>query len=91
MSTSEVTRNTRQFTVSFPPELAKQVEATAAREHRTVSELFREAFRTYVARQVDERLTRSQQLAKAAGYTKGDTRRLIEEARREMKEAARKK
>lgn len=33
--------------VSFPPDMAEQVERTAKRESRTTSELFREAFRTY--------------------------------------------
>lgn len=42
-------RTTRQFTISLPPEMAKQVEGLASREHRTISELFREAFRTYRA------------------------------------------
>jgi Arc/MetJ-type ribon-helix-helix transcriptional regulator len=41
------TRNTRVFTISFPEDLAKQVEETARKESRNVSELFREAFRTY--------------------------------------------
>jgi metal-responsive CopG/Arc/MetJ family transcriptional regulator len=46
------TGNTRTFTVSFPLQLAEQVERTAAAEHRTTSELFREAFRAYRAEQV---------------------------------------
>jgi hypothetical protein len=41
------TRASRVFTISFPEELAKQVVAVADEECRTISELFREAFRTY--------------------------------------------
>lgn len=40
-------RSTRQFTISFPPDLAVQVEQLAEKENRNISELFREAFRTY--------------------------------------------
>ena len=43
---------TRTFTISFPPDLADQVERLAARESRTTSELFREAFRTDRAVQI---------------------------------------
>jgi len=42
-------RSSRTFTISFPPDLAEQVERLAAQESRTTSELFREAFRTYRA------------------------------------------
>ena len=42
-------RTSRTFTISLPRELAAEVERRAAAEHRTRSELFREAFRRYVA------------------------------------------
>jgi metal-responsive CopG/Arc/MetJ family transcriptional regulator len=42
----------RTFTVSFPAELAERVEQMAKRESRTMSELFRQAFRAYHAQQV---------------------------------------
>jgi metal-responsive CopG/Arc/MetJ family transcriptional regulator len=41
------TRASRVFTISFPEELAKEVVAVAHEESRNLSELFREAFRTY--------------------------------------------
>lgn len=41
------TRSSRVFTISFPEELAKQVVTVAEEENRNLSELFREAFRTY--------------------------------------------
>jgi metal-responsive CopG/Arc/MetJ family transcriptional regulator len=40
-------RTSRVFTISFPEDLAKQVEQVAKQESRNISELFREAFRTY--------------------------------------------
>jgi metal-responsive CopG/Arc/MetJ family transcriptional regulator len=44
---SQRIRASRVFTISFPEELAKQVVAVAEEESRNLSELFREAFRTY--------------------------------------------
>ena len=50
------TRASRVFTISFPEELAKQVVSVAAEESRTISELFREAFRTYQMERIQRRL-----------------------------------
>lgn len=41
-------RASQTFTISLPPELASEVDRLAAEEHRSRSELFREAFRRYV-------------------------------------------
>jgi len=78
----------RKFTISFPEDLAKKVDQLAEQESRNTSELFREAFRVYLARQVRARMIESRELAgnfNPAGYTKKDTHRLVDEARREMK------
>ena len=78
-------RTTRQFTISLPPELADQVAALARAESRTISELFREAFRTYHAGRVRMLLNESQlagQLTGHGGYTAEDVDRLIHETRR---------
>ena len=40
----------RTFTISLPPQLARQVDKQATAEGRTRSELFREAVRQYIAR-----------------------------------------
>ena len=77
-------RTTRQFTISLPPELAEQVTATAKAESRTISELFREAFRSYRAERVRSLLDASQQAGRAKdhmGYTADDVDRLIHESR----------
>jgi predicted transcriptional regulator len=74
----------RTFTVSFPAELADEVEQMAGRESRTISELFREAFRTYRAQQIraafaDQRL--KSQASGGKGYRQKDLERLVEEDR----------
>jgi metal-responsive CopG/Arc/MetJ family transcriptional regulator len=50
------TRTSRLFTISFPEELAKQVVSVAAEESRNLSELFREAFRTYQMERIQRKL-----------------------------------
>ncbi len=42
-------RTRQTITISLPPEMAEQVEKTMRAEHRTRSELVREALRTYIA------------------------------------------
>jgi predicted transcriptional regulator len=42
-------RESATFTVSLPPAMAKQVERAMKAEHRTRSELVREALRTYLS------------------------------------------
>ena len=44
-------RSSHTFTISLPPDLADEVDRLAAEEHRSRSELFREAFRRYVSSQ----------------------------------------
>jgi metal-responsive CopG/Arc/MetJ family transcriptional regulator len=50
------TRASRVFTISFPEELAKEVVTVAHEESRNLSELFREAFRTYKVERLQRRL-----------------------------------
>jgi Arc/MetJ-type ribon-helix-helix transcriptional regulator len=45
-------RATATFTVSLPPAMAKQVERAMRKEHRTRSELVREALRVYLSTRV---------------------------------------
>ncbi len=81
-------RTTKQFTVSFPPELAKQVEQVAKAENRTLSELFREAFRSYQALRVEKTLVKARQRFAAnnpLGFTESDVLRLIKEHRAEKR------
>ena len=77
-------RKSKVYTISLPPELAQRAEALAQRESRTMSELFREAFRTYSAQQA--RTTLDELGGYAAGrnpkgYTEADVPRLLQEVR----------
>lgn len=82
------TRKSKVYTISLPSDMAKQAEAIAKRESRTMSDLFREAFRVYQS----ERIHRSLQEAAAYGatrnpygYTEEDIPRIIKEVRAEMR------
>jgi predicted DNA-binding protein len=79
-------RTTKQFTISLPPELADQVTALARAESRTISELFREAFRSYRAERVRALLSASQEMGKRKGhmgYAPMDVERLVHETRQQ--------
>lgn len=62
-------RSSHTFTISLPPDLAADVDRLAAEEHRSRSELFREAFRRYVnsQRRWERILDLGPQAAAAAG------------------------
>jgi len=49
-------RTTVTFTVSLPPEMAAEIERVMKEEHRTRSELIREALRRYFQPQLDQRV-----------------------------------
>ena len=79
-------RTTRQFTISLPADMAEQVLAAAKAESRTISELFREAFRTYRGQRIQALLKTSLEEGrrrKHQGYTQDDVERLIHEVRAE--------
>jgi metal-responsive CopG/Arc/MetJ family transcriptional regulator len=85
MNTSRV-RASRVFTISFPEELAKQVVAVAEEESRNISELFREAFRTYRIERIHRKLDKARAEAAARGpapYTEDDVEALVDEIRSE--------
>jgi predicted transcriptional regulator len=86
MATQTRPRTTRTFTISFPPDLAEQVERVAAQESRTTSELFREAFRSYQVERARDAFKRLQALAQetdSGKYGPEDVERLIDEDRAE--------
>jgi metal-responsive CopG/Arc/MetJ family transcriptional regulator len=86
--------NTKTITVSFPVELAEQAEHLAKTESRTMSELFREAFRTYRMEAVRKRLEAGNAYAQsraAHGYTDADVERLVDETRAEIRAGRRKR
>jgi CopG family transcriptional regulator/antitoxin EndoAI len=80
------TRKSKVYTISLPPELAQRAEALAQRDSRTMSELFREAFRTYSAQQARRTLDELGEYAanrNSRGYTEAAVPELINEVRAE--------
>jgi metal-responsive CopG/Arc/MetJ family transcriptional regulator len=86
-----MTRNKRQsrvFTVSFPEDLARQVDSLAKLESRNISELLREAFRFYRMQKIRQRFQEGWEYARTRnphGYTPDDVERLVKEVRAEMR------
>lgn len=82
-------RNTKLVTISMMPELLKQVENLAKEEHRTKSELLREALREYLIKKEGQRLSRIGQMkaAELGIKTEDDIERLIGEYRHEQMNA----
>ncbi|MFI5269294.1 MAG: CopG family ribbon-helix-helix protein [Chloroflexota bacterium] len=64
-------RPSRTVTISLPPDVADEVDELAADEHRTRSELLREAFRQYATRRKrwDSIFAYGERKARAAGLT----------------------
>ena len=56
-------RNTKVYSITMPPELAKQAERLAKKESRTMSELMREAFRRYQLQEATKPATLTEALA----------------------------
>lgn len=83
---SATARKSKVYTISLPPELAQRAEALAQRDSRTMSELFREAFRAYSAQRARTTLDEVGEYATTRnprGYTEADVPRLIKEVRAE--------
>ena len=79
-------RKSKIYTISVPPELAQKAEALAQRDSRTMSELFREAFRTYSAQQARTTLDELGEYAASRNperYSEAEVPRLIKEVRAE--------
>jgi len=77
-------RASRVFTISFPEELAKQVVAVADEESRNISELFREAFRTYRFQRLRGKLDsiRAESAKRVThNYTEDDVEAIVDEIR----------
>lgn len=79
------TRRSRVFTVSFPEDLARQVDQLARRESRNISELFREAFRIYrlggIQRQLELARAAARSAAVPTDYREQDIERFVDEVR----------
>ncbi|HZD47455.1 MAG TPA: ribbon-helix-helix protein, CopG family, partial [Silvibacterium sp.] len=82
------TRKSKVYTISLPPDMAKQAEAIAKRDSRSMSDLFREAFRVYQSERIRKALEDAAAYGATRnpyGYTEEDVPRLIKEVRAEMR------
>ena len=76
-------RQTKTWTISLPPQMGREAEQLARKEHRTKSELIREALRMYV---ISRKLQAIQQVASVRARERGirtedDIERVIDEIR----------
>ena len=81
-------RTTRVVSITLPPALFEQAKALAKAENRTMSELLREALRSYQREQKLNRIASFGKMrAEMAGVqTEEDVVRLVREVRREIYE-----
>lgn len=77
-------RTAKTVSITLPPDLLIKAQATAQREHRTMSELFREALRHYMSEDAewDALLKRTRAKGEALGIrSEVDVERLSDEFR----------
>jgi Arc/MetJ-type ribon-helix-helix transcriptional regulator len=84
-------RVARTISITLPPDLLDKAQEVARREHRTMSELFREALRRYMMQpQWDALLLRTRAAGEALGVkSESDVERLTDEYRRDKRRSAR--
>ena len=83
-------RTAKTISITLPPDLLVKAQELAQREHRTISELFREALRRYMAAdpEWDALLRRTRAAGKALGVAnEADVERLSDEFRVENRRA----
>lgn len=79
-------RTAKTISITLPPDLLVKAQALADQEHRTMSELFREALRRYMQRdnEWDALLKRARVKGQSLGIaSEEDVERLSDEYRRE--------
>ena len=84
-------RIAKTISITLPPDLLVKAQKTAEREDRTISELFREALRRYMAAdpEWEAMLRRTRAAGKALGVaTEADVERMSDEFRQESAQAA---
>lgn len=82
-------RTAKTVSITLPPDLLVKAQAVALREHRTMSELFREALRRYMSgdEEWDALLKRTRAKGKAMGLkSEADVERLSDEYRRDKRQ-----
>lgn len=82
-------RTSKILPISLPPEMLDNVSQLAKKEHRTKSELVREALRRYIEDKEWEAIrSYGAARAKACGITEADVDRIIHEHRQEKRKKA---
>jgi predicted transcriptional regulator len=84
-------RTAKTISITLPPDLLLKAQKTAEREDRTISELFREALRRYVAAdpEWEALLRRTRATGEEMGIaTEADVERLSDEFRQERTQTA---
>jgi Arc/MetJ-type ribon-helix-helix transcriptional regulator len=79
-------RTAKTVSITLPPELLVKAQELATREHRTMSELFREALRRYMTPDTEweNLLSRTRATGRTLGIaSEGDVERLSDEHRRD--------
>lgn len=77
-------RTTKTLSITLPPEMLATAARMAAREHRTMSELVREALREYERKSWwNEMNAFGQAKARELGLSEADIERLVKEVRQE--------
>jgi predicted transcriptional regulator len=80
-------RTTKTLSISLSPAQLKDVEKLAKKEHRTLSELIREALRRYqIEREMDAVNAYGRAKAAELGITEADVIPLIHQMRKERRE-----
>jgi CopG family transcriptional regulator / antitoxin EndoAI len=79
-------RSTKIISISMPEAQAKAAEELAKAENRTMSELVREALRTYEKQKRAETTAKYRNKAEARGITEADVVRIIREYRKQQRE-----
>jgi metal-responsive CopG/Arc/MetJ family transcriptional regulator len=85
-------RTAKTVSITLPPELLAKAQGVAQQEHRTMSELFREALRRYITRdsEWDSLLARARSKGKELGISnEREVERLSDEFRLEKRKASR--
>lgn len=83
-------RTAKTVSITLPPDLLTKAQELAEREHRTMSELFREALRRYMQEDTswEGLVRRTRAKGRELGIaTEEDVERLIDEHRRSKRQA----
>ncbi|MGE0526590.1 MAG: ribbon-helix-helix protein, CopG family [Bdellovibrionales bacterium] len=76
-------RTAKVISLSLPPDMEKEVQKVAKEEHRTISELLREAFRQYLAnRDLAAIRKEGRKVAKRMKLKPDDVARIVRAGRR---------